>query len=69
MTAVSVTHFDHASVLDYVASIPQPVDDEEFDNYLLAGEHLLDSSFDPEELIVQRTEGVIALDPIDGYLD
>ncbi len=55
--------FDHASVLDYVASMPQPVDDEEFDSYLLAGEHLLDSSFDPEELIVQRTEGVLAVDP------
>ena len=33
-------HFDHASVLEYVASIPQPTDDEEFDSYLLAGEHL-----------------------------
>ena len=56
-------HFDHASVMEYVASIPQPADDEEFDSYLLAGEHLLDSNFDPEELIVQRTEGVIAVDP------
>ncbi len=55
--------FDHASVLDYVASMPQPVDDAEFDSYLLRGEHLLDGNFDPEELIVARTEGVIAVDP------
>ncbi len=55
--------FDHASVLEYVASTPQPVDDNEFDSYLLRGEHLLDSHFDPEELIVERTEGVIAVDP------
>lgn len=54
---------EHASVLDYVASIPQPVDDEAFDSYLLAGEHLLGSDFDPEELVVQRVEGVIAVDP------
>lgn len=52
-----------ASVLDYVASTPQPLDDEAFDSYLLAGEHLLDSDFDPEELFVQRVEGVIAVDP------
>jgi chemotaxis protein histidine kinase CheA len=39
------------------------VDDEAFDSYLLAGEHLIDGSLDPEDLIVQRTEGVIALDP------
>jgi len=55
--------FNYSSVLDYVASIPQPVDDEEFDNYLLAGEHLLDADSDPDELTVERTEGVIALDP------
>lgn len=54
---------NYASVLDYVASIPQPLDDEEFDNYLLAGEHLLDAGSDLEELTVERTEGVIALDP------
>ncbi len=54
---------DRASVLDYLASIPQPVDDEAFDSYLLAGEHFLDSEFNPDELIVQRIEGVIAVDP------
>ncbi len=53
----------HASVMEYVASIPQPVDEEGFDTYLLAGEHLLNSNFDPEDLIVQRVEGVIAVDP------
>jgi chemotaxis protein histidine kinase CheA len=55
--------FDHASVLDYVANMPQPVDDEDFDTYLLGGEHLLDGGSDPEELMVQHTEGVIAVDP------
>ncbi len=55
--------FDPASVMDYVANIPSSLDDEQFDSYLLAGEHLLGSNFDPEELIVQRTEGVIAVDP------
>ncbi|HEY6130876.1 MAG TPA: response regulator [Halioglobus sp.] len=56
-------NFDFANVMDYVASIPQPADDAEFDSYLLAGEFLLDSHLDPEELIVQRTEGVIVVDP------
>ncbi|MEZ5503592.1 MAG: response regulator [Halioglobus sp.] len=51
------------NVLDYVATIPQSLDDEEFDSYLLRGGHLADSSFDPEDLVVQRSEGVIAVDP------
>lgn len=54
---------NYASVLDYVASIPQPVDDEAFDDYLLAGEHLSDAGSDPDDLTVERTEGVLALDP------
>ncbi len=57
------SEFDYDSVLEYVASTPQPLDDQEFDDYLLAGEHLADAGADPDELIVERTEGVIALDP------
>ncbi|MEZ5572983.1 MAG: response regulator [Halioglobus sp.] len=53
----------HGSVLEYVASIPHTMDDDAFDNYLLAGEHLSDSGTDPEELVVARTEGVVAVDP------
>jgi chemotaxis protein histidine kinase CheA len=58
-----VAAIDHASVLDYVASMPQPADDGEFDTYLLRGEHLPNSDFDPEELVVTPTEGVISVDP------
>lgn len=66
----SADDFSHTSVLDYVASIPQPVDDEEFDNYLLGGGHLLDGEADTEEWVVQRTEGVIAVDPsVDMSID
>lgn len=54
---------EHTSVSDYVASMPQPVDDEEFDNYLLGGKNLQDSDSDPEELTVQLTEGVVSVDP------
>jgi chemosensory pili system protein ChpA (sensor histidine kinase/response regulator) len=39
------------------------VDDQEFDDYLRAGEHLLDEGSNPDELTVERTEGVLALDP------
>ena len=54
---------DTGNVLDYVATMPQPVDDDEFDKYLLGGEHLADNGSDPEELTVQRTEGVVSVDP------
>ena len=52
-----------ASVLDYVARMELPVDDEEFDQYLLGGEDLLDINPDPNELAVQRTEGIVSVDP------
>jgi chemosensory pili system protein ChpA (sensor histidine kinase/response regulator) len=54
---------EHISVLDYVANMPQPEDDDEFDSYLLGGEHLVDDGTDPDELVIQRTEGIVAVDP------
>ena len=65
--ATAAEIFEHTSVLDYVASIPQPLDDDEFDNYLLRGEHLLESESDPEDLIVQRTEGMVPVDPSSDF--
>jgi chemotaxis protein histidine kinase CheA len=60
----------HGSVADYVANLPQALDDEAFDNFLLAGGHLLDSGADPEDLVVARTEGVVAVDPaVDVTID
>jgi chemotaxis protein histidine kinase CheA len=54
---------EHASVSDYVAHMPQSVDDEEFDKFLLGGRNLQDSESDLEELTVQLTEGVVSVDP------
>lgn len=52
----------YSSVRDFVATLPQSADDEEFDSFLLAGGHLPDGSSDPEDLVVQPTEGVLAVD-------
>ncbi len=54
---------EHASVSDYVAHMPQSVDDEKFDKFLLGGKNLQDNESDPEELTVQLTEGVVSVDP------
>jgi chemosensory pili system protein ChpA (sensor histidine kinase/response regulator) len=54
------------NVLDYVASMAPPADDDEFDKYLLGGEHLLNSDSDPDELAVARTEGIVSVDPSMG---
>jgi chemosensory pili system protein ChpA (sensor histidine kinase/response regulator) len=54
------------NVLDYVASIAPPADDDEFDKYLLGGEHLVAGDADPEELAVARTEGIVSVDPSTG---
>lgn len=62
-TAVGDGDFNYTSVNDYVANMPQPADDQAFDDYLLAGEHLSHAESDPDDLTVERTEGVIALDP------
>ena len=53
----------HNNVVEYVANTTPPVDDEEFDQYLLSGEHLLDIGADPDDLVVQRTEGIVSVDP------
>ncbi len=59
---------ENASVSDYVAHMPQSVDDEEFDKFLLGGKNLQDSESDPDELTVQLTEGVVSVDPTAGVL-
>jgi len=51
------------NVLDYVAAKLPPADDAGFDAYLLGGVHLNDADADPEELTVQRTEGIVSVDP------
>ncbi|MEH6515618.1 MAG: response regulator [Halioglobus sp.] len=51
------------SVLAYVSSNDLPTDDADFDQYLLAGEHLADLDEDLPDLSVERTEGVAAVDP------
>jgi chemosensory pili system protein ChpA (sensor histidine kinase/response regulator) len=54
---------EHASVIDYVVSQPLPADENEFDQFLLRGEHLADIGEDLGELTVQPTEGIAPLDP------
>lgn len=51
------------NVLAYVAQHKPPVNDEEFDEYLLRGAHLADNVPDPDELEVERTEGIVSVDP------
>jgi chemotaxis protein histidine kinase CheA len=55
-------------VLDYLAANEPPVDDDEFDQYLLAGEHLEDPdvSLDGlvvDGLVVDGTGGIASVDP------
>lgn len=54
---------DYPSVSEYLATHPEPVDDEAFDNYLLAGEHLPEGHSGPEDLVVHSDEGVVSVDP------
>ncbi|MCB1690383.1 MAG: response regulator [Halioglobus sp.] len=54
---------DYPSVSEYVETIPQSMDDEEFDSYLLAGNHLPEGHSDPEDLVVHSEEGVVSVDP------
>lgn len=51
-------------VLEYVAANEPPVDDAEFDQYLLAGEHLEDPDLSLEGLVVGSTDGVVSVDPL-----
>ncbi|MCB1675691.1 MAG: response regulator [Halioglobus sp.] len=53
----------HRDVLDYVARQAPPLDDEEFDQYLLGGEHLENCAADLDEMTVERTEGIVSVDP------
>ena len=57
-------------VFSYVNNHVPPVDDGEFDRYLLRGEHLEETFYDFESLAVERTEGVVSVDPsLDSDLD
>ena len=47
---------DRGNVIDYVVSQPLPADENEFDQFLLRGEHLADIGEDLGELMVQPTE-------------
>jgi chemotaxis protein histidine kinase CheA len=58
----------NSSLSDYVAGMLPPMDDEEFDHYLLAGEHLLDGVVDPDDLVVQLTEGIVSVDPAQDFI-
>ena len=51
------------TVLDYVCEHQAPLDDEEFDAYLLRGAHLQDSASDLDALAVEQTEGMAPVDP------
>ncbi|CAA0121856.1 Gliding motility regulatory protein [Halioglobus japonicus] len=51
------------SVSEYVATLPESMDDDEFDSYLLAGNHLPEGHSDPEDLVVHRDEGAVSVDP------
>jgi len=57
------------NVLDYVAASLDPVDGEDFDEYLLQGEHVIDPDADPEDLTVGEMEGGLSVDLSDGLSD
>jgi len=58
------------TVVDYIASMPAPVDDGEFDQYLLDGQKLEGAEDDSDALHVERTEGVASVDPVvSGSID
>ncbi|WP_116368487.1 response regulator [Parahaliea mediterranea] len=57
-------------VFAYVSRYAPPSDDSEFDRYLLQGGSLADSRWDIDALEVERTEGVVSVDPsLDSNLD
>ena len=53
----------HRNVLEYVAQRQPPLDDDEFDAYLLGGKHLDDGGADLDVMTVERTEGIVSVDP------
>jgi chemosensory pili system protein ChpA (sensor histidine kinase/response regulator) len=46
-----------ADVVEYIAEMAPPADEEEFDNYLLNGDHLQDNESSPHELELVPLEG------------
>ena len=54
------------SATDYVTGQEPPRDDEDFDRYLVQGEDLAPPTADPEELVVEATEGMLSVDPSEG---
>ena len=63
LAAVLESNAPYPNVHEYAATLPASLDDAQFDNYLLAGEHLPDLGSDPEELVVARDDGVLSVDP------
>ena len=59
---------NYSDVGDYVATLPDSMDDDEFDSYLLGGQNLPDGDSDPEDLVWQREEGVVSVDPSSDVL-
>jgi len=58
------------SMSDYLAKTPAPVDEAEFDQYLLGGQQLESTEDDSAALTVERTEGVASVDPdVNGSID
>lgn len=53
-------------VVAYISNTQPPVDDDAFDQYLLAGEHLQSVFSGQEELLVEPAQGVVSVDPSAG---
>lgn len=53
-------------MVDYISNTQPPVDDDAFDQYLLAGEHLQSIFSGQEELVVEPAQGVVSVDPSEG---
>jgi chemotaxis protein histidine kinase CheA len=50
-------------ICDYIARTRLPVDEAEFDEYLLHGQYLNNQKFEVDDLLVQVTEGIASVDP------
>jgi chemosensory pili system protein ChpA (sensor histidine kinase/response regulator) len=58
------------TALQYVTDNQPPSDDEAFDAYLLEGEQLQADAADPDELVVENTDGIVSVDPSqDTFID
>ncbi len=61
---------ESASALDYVASMPEIEDDDEFDNFLLGAEQLVGDDLNLEDLTLEENEELVSLDSsIDDDID